>query len=65
MAYFSKYRLREAINERLREDLTDRAWDFVCVMLDVEEPFHMEKADLDYDIPRIKRLLVLLKIAPP
>lgn len=65
MSYFSKDKLRIAVEEKLNRDLTSKEWEGVCLMLDIEEPFHLEEADLQYDMPRIRRLLTLLKIEPP
>ena len=60
MSYFSKERLREAVEFELKKDLTEREWEGVCITLDIEEPFHLEHADVKYDIPRIKRMIELL-----
>ena len=65
MDYFSVDDVREAIEERLRAKLTRREWKATVILLDIKVPFHLTDEDLDYDIPRIKEIIELLKIEPP
>lgn len=64
MDYFVIEDVKVAIEEGLGK-LTSKEWCAIVVMLEITVPFHMTDEDLDYDIPRCKRLLELIKIDPP
>ena len=63
MEYFSEYKVKEAIEEKLKRSITDFEWRVITtiILYEIKGPFHILDKDLDIDMGRIKKLLTFIR----
>ena len=63
MEYFSEYKVKEAIEEKLKRSITDFEWRVITtiILYEIKGTFHIIDKDLDIDMERIKKLLKFIR----
>ncbi len=63
MDYVSADKVREAVEKKLDQPITDKEWEAITdiILYEVSGPFYLLDEDLDCDMKRIKILLGLIK----